>query len=170
MNRLATVLGAMLLVGPVWANENPAQAARAAADRLSRAGEMLDGAEGARNRVKALTETVQAYEDGLEAMRDGLRRAAIREETLARELQSREDEIARLLGVLQSIGQTEGPVLLLHPAGPAGTARSGMILSEVTPALEARAAELRARLEEVSVLRALQQNAADTLRDRKSVV
>ncbi|MEO1139002.1 MAG: peptidoglycan DD-metalloendopeptidase family protein [Pseudomonadota bacterium] len=165
MNRLATVLGAMLLVGPVWANENPAQAARAAADRLSRAGEMLDGAEGARNRVKALTETVQAYEDGLEAMRDGLRRAAIREETLARELQSREDEIARLLGVLQSIGQTEGPVLLLHPAGPAGTARSGMILSEVTPALEARAAELRARLEEVSVLRALQQNAADTLRN-----
>ena len=44
----------------------------------------LDAADGARNRVKALTETVRAFEDGLEAMREGLRRAAIREQTLVR--------------------------------------------------------------------------------------
>jgi septal ring factor EnvC (AmiA/AmiB activator) len=124
---------------------------------------MLDDAQGARNRVKALSETVRAYEDGLEAMREGLRRAAIREETLTRELQSREDDIARLLGVLMAMGETPAPVLLLHPSGPVGTARSGMIVAEVTPALNARATDLRERLNEVAILRSLQETAADTL-------
>lgn len=155
----------------VWAaagfaqNADPAADARAAADRLARASEMLDNAESARNRVKALSETVHAYEDGLQAMREGLRRAAIREQTLSRELQSREDEVAQFLGVLMGMGDTPAPVLLLHPSGPVGTARSGMILAEVAPALDARAQDLRDTLEEVSVLRALQQSAANKLQD-----
>lgn len=153
------------VAGPGVAQDDPAAAARAAAERLMQAGQLLDEADGARNRVRALTETVHAFEDGLEAMRTGLRRAAIREEILSRELEVREAEIAQLLGVLQSIGQTQGPVLLLHPSGPVGTARSGMILSEVTPALEAQAAELRGRLEEVAVLRGLQESAVATLRE-----
>ncbi len=155
----------------LWAASSPAQTAdpaaeaRAAADRLARASEMLDTAESARNRVKALSETVRAYEDGLQAMREGLRRAAIREQTLSRELQSREDEVAQFLGVLMGMGETPAPVLLLHPSGPVGTARSGMILAEVAPALDARAQDLRDTLEEVSVLRALQQSAANKLQD-----
>jgi septal ring factor EnvC (AmiA/AmiB activator) len=164
MRRLAAILW-LALAGAAWAETNTGEAARAAAERLSQAARMLDEADGARNRVKALTETIHAYEDGLQAMREGLRRAAIREETLARDLQAREAEIAQLLGVLSSIGRTPAPVLLLHPAGPVGTARSGMIVADVTPALEAKAAELRARLEEVSVLRALQETAADKLRE-----
>jgi septal ring factor EnvC (AmiA/AmiB activator) len=156
------IAGAVAAQGPTG-KAYPAEAARAAAERLSRAGRMLDEAEGARNRVKALSETVRAYEDGLEAMREGLRRAAIHEETLTRELQSREDEVARLLGVLMAMGETPAPVLLLHPSGPVGTARSGMILAEVTPALNARATDLRERLNEVAILRSLQQTAADTL-------
>ncbi|EPX79764.1 Peptidase, M23/M37 family [Salipiger mucosus DSM 16094] len=54
---------------------------------------------------------------------------------------------------------------MLHPAGPVGTARSGMLLASVTPALEARARELRAELEEMTALRALQESAADTLEE-----
>ena len=77
---------------------------RAAAQRLSKAGALLEAAEGARNRVRALTEAIRAYEDGLEAMREGLRRAAIREEALARELEGREDEIARSWACCRSIG------------------------------------------------------------------
>ncbi len=150
--------------GPAAAQDTGAEA-QAAADRLSRAAALMEAADGAANRVKALTEVVGAYEDGLEAMREGLRHAAIREETLSRRLAAREDEIARLLGVLQSLAQSQGPVSLLHPSGPIGTARSGMILSDVTPALEARAARLRAELEEVTVLRTLQQSALDTLRE-----
>ncbi|WP_294621230.1 peptidoglycan DD-metalloendopeptidase family protein [uncultured Roseovarius sp.] len=167
MKPLAAFAG-ILMAGAVAAQEpaatpDPAANARAAAERLSRAGQMLDDAQSARNRVKALSETVRAYEDGLEAMREGLRRAAIREETLTRDLQSREDDIARLLGVLMAMGETPAPVLLLHPSGPVGTARSGMIVAEVTPALNARATDLRERLNEVAILRSLQETAADTL-------
>jgi len=166
--RVLTALAGMLMAGAVAAQDpaatpDPAKAARAAAERLSHAGRMLDQAEGARNRVKALSETVRAYEDGLEAMREGLRRAAIREDTLTRALQSREDDVGRLLGVLMAIGDTPAPVLLLHPSGPVGTARSGMILSEVTPALNARATDLRDSLNEVAILRGLQETAADKL-------
>lgn len=164
MKRVVLIL-ALCLAGPATAETDPGAAARAAADRLSQASARLENATGARNRVKALTETVRAYEDGLQAMREGLRRASIREETLMRELQSREAEIARLLGVLQSMNTTPAPVLLLHPSGPVGTARSGMILADVTPGLTAQADRLKERLQEVSVLRTLQQSAADSLQE-----
>lgn len=164
-------LAAAVISSCLWAatalaqSPDPAADARAAADRLARAGEMLSSAKSARNRVKALSETVHAYEDGLQAMREGLRRAAIREQTLSRELQSREDEVAQFLGVLMGIGDTPAPVLLLHPSGPVGTARSAMILADVAPALDERAQDLRDTLEEVSVLRALQQSAASRLQE-----
>lgn len=163
--RWLAALAWVLLAGGATAQTDPADAARAAAERLEQASEMLAKADTARNRVKALTETIQSFQDGLQAMREGLRRAAIREETLSRELQSREDEVAQLLGVLMAIGDTPAPVLMLHPSGPVGTARSGMMMADVTPGLTARAAELRATLDEVSILRALQQSAVDILRE-----
>ena len=164
MKALATVF-ALLFASMASAETDPASAARAAAERLNLAAQSREKAQDARNRVKALTETVHAYEDGLLALREGLRRAAVREDALARELRSRDVEIAQLLGVLQSMGNTPSPVLLLHPSGPVGTARSGMILADVTPALNQRAAALRDQLEEVSILRALQQSAVDKLQD-----
>jgi septal ring factor EnvC (AmiA/AmiB activator) len=142
---------------------DPAALAEAAAIRLDQAGQALARAEKARDRVKALSETLRAYEDGLEAMREGLRRVSLREAQLTAELQSREAEVAQLLGVLQSIAATPDPVLALHPDGPTGTARSGMLLADVTPALTDRASALREKLEEVAMLRGLQENAVDTL-------
>lgn len=145
--------------------QDPATAAREAGEQLSLAAEALAEAEGAQNRVKALTQVIAAYEDGLEAMRDGLRRASLREQALGAELQAREAEIAQLLGVLSTMGNAPVPVLLMHPSGPVGTARAGMILSEVAPALDARALELRDKVQELSVLRVLQQSAADKLQE-----
>ncbi|MFX0542925.1 murein hydrolase activator EnvC family protein [Roseovarius sp. S4756] len=142
---------------------SPGDEARAASEMLAEATRALDDADGAASRVKALTKTVRAFEAGLRAMRVGMRQAAIRTQTLERDLASREDEIAQLLGVLGSINATPAPVTLLHPSGPVGTARSGMLLADVTPALNARAAVLRADLEELAALRALQQSAADKL-------
>lgn len=137
--------------------------ARAAADQLAKASIQLDQADGARDRVKALTETVLAYESGLTAMRDGLRRAALREEQLSRKLDSRDGETAAFIGVLQSLGAGPSPTVFLHPQGPTGTARAGMLLAEMTPILNARATELRQQVEEVQTLRLLQQQAADQL-------
>lgn len=158
--------GAMAQSAPSGARvaaESPADIARAAAARLEAASVALHQATSAKDRVKALTQTVQAYETGLEALRVGLRRAAIRERQLEADLSSREDDIGQLLAVLQTIGQAPGPMMLLHPEGATGTARLGMIISDVTPGVDARAAELRKDLEELSVLRSLQESAADTL-------
>jgi septal ring factor EnvC (AmiA/AmiB activator) len=163
MKSHALLLMLGLVAGLARAETDPAEAAREAASQLEAASISLQEAGGARDRVKALTATVRAYEAGLVAMREGLRRAAIREAQLGRALKAEEDEIARLLGVLQGMGQRSAPVMLLHPAGPTGTARSGMILADITPALEERAAALRHDLEEIAILRALQQDAADQL-------
>ncbi|MCR8548783.1 peptidase M23 [Salipiger sp. P9] len=162
MRRLALIL--TLLAGPAAA-QNPAEAARAAAKALEAASVQLDAADSARDRVRALTGTVKAYESGLAAMREGLRDAAIRETELTRRLQSQEGEIAQLLGVLSSMGGRAAPAAMLHPQGPVGAARAGMMLASVTPGLTAEAQRLRADLDEVSALRALQQSAAETLQE-----
>lgn len=148
---------------PLLAQDDAATQARSAAEALSDASVQLTEAESARDRVRALTQTIQAFEKGLSAMRDGLRQVAIQEARLSARLSARDEEIASLLAALQNIGSSESPVALLHPSGPTGTARAGMLLAEVTPALNEQAAKLRRDLEDAQVLRALQTDAADRL-------
>ncbi|MFC6688338.1 murein hydrolase activator EnvC family protein [Jhaorihella thermophila] len=159
----AAIFALTLWSGSAVAQSDPAQAARSAAEQLERATVALEQADGARDRVKALTKTIRAYEAGLAAMRDGLRRVAMRESQLSRQLKVREEEIANLLGVLLVIETSPPPVLQAHPQGPLGAARAGMMLAEVTPALNARADQLRRDLEEIRTLRLLQEKAAETL-------
>ena len=154
---------ALILAGSAHAQGETATAAQAAADRLDAAARLLNEATTSGDRVAALTETVQAYEDGLVALREGLRRAAIRQRAIETELDAKSEEVSELLSALQAMGRAPAPLLLLHPSGPLGTARSGMLAADVTPALQARVDVLRADLEEVSQLRAVQDSAAQTL-------
>ncbi|WP_207208053.1 murein hydrolase activator EnvC [Salipiger sp. IMCC34102] len=166
MRRLAAIL--CLWAGLAQAQAQtatPAEAAEAAAARLAQARLQLDAAGSGRNRVEALTEVVRAYEDGLVALRDGLRRAAIRADTLELQLDARQEEVSRLLGVLASLGDAPAPLLLLHPTGALGTARSGMMVADVTPALQAQVSDLSATLEELSDLQTLQEAALETVSD-----
>ncbi|MGO4851801.1 murein hydrolase activator EnvC family protein [Phaeovulum sp. W22_SRMD_FR3] len=158
----ALPLALCLLSSPVLAGEASEIALRAAED-LRASVDALDSAKSAKDRVTALTETIRAYETGLGALRDGLRRAAIRETEISGVYDAKREEVGRLLAVMSTIQQSDGPLLLLHPSGALGTARSGMVLSSVTPALQAEAQKMRADLQEISDLRALQQNAAKTL-------
>jgi septal ring factor EnvC (AmiA/AmiB activator) len=153
-----------LIAAPLCA-QTPAEAAFAASVRLQDVRATLQAAQGRSDRVAALTETVQAYEAGLAALRDGLRRAAIRQRTLETDLAARSNEVARLLGVLQTMGRAPAPIPFLHPSGPTGTARSGMMLADVTPALQDEVTALREQLEEVALLRGLQTDALSILRD-----
>ena len=137
---------------------------------LEQASVTLTEADSVRDRVRALTETIQAYEAGLTAMRDGLRRAALREAQRMARLQAHEQDVAQLPGVLQTIETTAPPVLLLHPSGSLGAAHTGMMLSEVTPGLNAQAQALATDLHEVQTLRQLQQSAADTLTEGLTAV
>lgn len=160
MKHLALLLA---LAATPLAAQDAGEDARRAAEALEAASVQLDRAEDAQDRVSALTDTIRAYEDGLAAMREGLRAAAIRQTELERKLEAQSQEISQLLGVLTAMGGRASPGALLHPMGPLGTARSGMLVAAVTPGLAAQAADLRADLEEVTALRDLQQNAAHTL-------
>ncbi|MEM7711049.1 MAG: peptidoglycan DD-metalloendopeptidase family protein [Pseudomonadota bacterium] len=108
---------------------------------------------------------MRAYEDGLAALRDGLRRVAIRQRALEDDLAEREAEIAGLLAALQRMEQSASPVLLLHPSGPLGTARAAMLLAEITPVLQRDADLLRADLTRLTDLRALEARTAVRLTD-----
>ena len=153
----------LMLALPAWGQSNAAGDARVASANLATAIKALNRATQAHDQVLALTRTIQAYEAGLGAMRDGLRNVTIRERALQGQFDAKRERIAQLLGVMMAMQSTPGPMLLLHPSGPLGTARSGMILADITPALQAEAQTLRAGLEEVALLRQLQQGAADTL-------
>ena len=155
---------AFLLLGvPAAAQGDAAALAQEAVAALELASEQLDAADTARDRVKALTQTVQAYEDGLVAIRASLRSATIRETQMRRQLQARDKEIGELLSVLQTITPDGAPTHFFHPAGPKGTVRAGLLLAELTPALNQRATQLRDELADVETLRGLQEQAAKQL-------
>ncbi|MES2913905.1 MAG: peptidoglycan DD-metalloendopeptidase family protein [Pseudomonadota bacterium] len=160
MIRAAALL--MMLALPVGARTIAEQAAQAA-DDLKQAVVALDAATETRDRVSALTLTIRAYETGLAALRGALRDAALREATLTSAFDAKRDGIGRLLGVLATMEANPGPLLLLHPEGAVGTARSGMILADVTPALQIEALALKAELKELADLRALQLSAGTVL-------
>ena len=137
------ILAFLLSAGAALASPAADSALKAAEDlRASIAA--LDAAKTKADRIAALSETIGAYEAGLGALRDGLRRAAIREGEIEAGFDAKREEIGRLLGVMSTMERSEGPLLLLHPAGPLGSARSGMVLSAVTPALNRSRSTARA--------------------------
>jgi septal ring factor EnvC (AmiA/AmiB activator) len=163
--RQATFALAVLVIlgGAAHADIDPLETAARAAEMLDEAAIALSEAEGARDRVEALTGTIRAFEEGLLALREGTRRAATRERTILLVFEAERDRLARLLAVLQTIEAAPAPLLMIHPAGPLGTARSGMIVSDVTPAIAAEAMALRDQLREIAIMRALQDNAVSQL-------
>lgn len=160
--RLVVLLVLMAL--PVSA-QSPGDVAQVAADRLEAAQMRMSEARGARDRVAALTETVQAYEAGLAALRDSLRGVTGRTAELGGELARNRTEIAVLISALQNIGRTPAPVRSTHPDGPLGALRAGLMVADLMPALQTRSDALSAQVTELERLRALQQDAITMLTD-----
>jgi septal ring factor EnvC (AmiA/AmiB activator) len=154
---------ALIAAAPALAQDDTAAAARAAGDRLAVAAALLAGAGDAQDQIAALSETVRAYEDGLALLRDGLRRVTISRQSMEAELAARSDEVAQLLAVLQTIDPEAAPVLLLHPSGALGAARTGMMLADVTPAIQDEVEALRNDLTALADLRAAQEGGIATL-------
>lgn len=153
-------------LAPAWAAEDPAiadagQAAAALRDAIA----TLDTAGGGRDRVAALTRTIRAYETGLAGLRDADRRTRAREAEILADMAANRARIGGLLAALAEIERAKEPLLLVHPDGPVATVRAAMVLSSVTPALEAEAGALGARLEELQRLRALEARTASVLKE-----
>ncbi|MEL6838858.1 MAG: hypothetical protein AAFP85_06165 [Pseudomonadota bacterium] len=157
--RLAALL--LCLATPLAAQQDAADAV----EQLKAAGARLEAAAGGRDQIKALTETVRAYEAGLIAMRDGLRQITIREGEIAADLNDQREELARLVGVLSVISKTPQPVILAHPDGAQDAARAGMLTTDMAAGLQAEVDGLRAQLQEAQQLKAEREVAAQTLRD-----
>lgn len=164
IGRLAAILlCGVLSVSAAAAQTEAGAQATAALAQLDAAALDLGKAKKARDRVRALTATIHAFEAGLSAMREGLRQAAIRERVLNERLAAREADVAQLFASLQAMSLHGTTEVLLHPSGAMDTARAGMLLAELGPVLHGRALALKADLDEVQMLRGLQQAAADRM-------
>lgn len=161
MIRAALIAGS--LACPAIAEDSAKVLAEAAQAELKLAYQSLEAADGARDRVAALTETVEAYEAGLQAFRAALREIVIQERAMALKFDAERGKIEQMLTVMLTMEGASAPHLLLHPSGPIGTARSGMILSDVTPALQSQAEELKLDLQEIGALRTAREDAQRVL-------
>lgn len=159
----AALIALFLIAGALPARAGVAEEAMAAAEALQNAVTALEAAEEAQDRIGALTETIGAYERGLSAMRAALRQVESREDELALRFEARRERIMRLLGTLSALDPQVGPLLLLHPEGALGTVRSGMLMADVTPALQAEVDLVAADLAELAALRDFQDGARQTL-------
>ncbi|MDJ0859128.1 MAG: peptidoglycan DD-metalloendopeptidase family protein [Dinoroseobacter sp.] len=163
MRLRACVICALLLIGggvaDAQTSSNPALRAEEAVGQLDMARALLEAAPTASDRVAALTQAVRGFETGLTAIRESARIALIREQAILAGLEAEQERLGELLGVLQTISRTPDPVLLMHPEGPLGLARAGMLISDVTPAVAAEAERLSARLRELEDVRGVQTDA-----------
>ena len=158
MNWRAAVLAfGLVLTGAGFAAADPAERAMAAARALEQATAAMQAATGGRDQIAALSQTIQAYEDGLVALREGLRDAQLRETALARSFEQQGEDVSRLLAVLLATGQVSPELALLHPEGAVATARAGLLLAEVAPELSRKVAVLRRDLDDLRALRRARQ-------------
>lgn len=155
---------ALTLAAPASVPADTVSTAERAAGLLIDASQKLADSETAGDRVAALTGAVRAFEEGLSALRQEIRTASLRESVLVGELSADDARLSGFLGSLMTMERAPKQLVGLHPGGPIERVRAGLILSEVTPVLEARATRLRAEMEELAALRTLQDNAAIILR------
>ncbi|MGB7269328.1 MAG: peptidase M23 [Albidovulum sp.] len=165
MNIKGLLVFAIVALAPLGlcAETSSALTAEQASIDLRAAITALQSAKGGKARIAALTATIRAYETGLEALRDALRGAVVREAAIAASFEARRDQIGQLLGVMASMETAPLPLLLVHPNGPLGTARSELILGSVAPALQNEANDLHQELTEMRNIRRLQEETAATL-------
>lgn len=164
IRRLALCLMCCALAPLPAAAADAVAQARAAVSAMQQAARQLQDATGADDRVAALSATVRGYETGLAALREGMRQLAVEEAAETGALAAERTRLSRLIGVLVALERGPAPLRLLHPSGPVGAVRAGMILADVAPALERRAAEVMRRLERLAILRSLRAVALNELR------
>ena len=154
-----------LLCALAWAPAAHSQsdAVTAAAQELSAAAEALSNARRSNDRIAALTATIRAYEKGLASMRDGVRRTNLMERQIQAEFDQTAEQQSKLLGALLGMQTDPETLYLLHPSGPVDTARAGMMLTDLTPAIQKQVDALTAQLEELALIKSLQESARDTL-------
>jgi len=130
--------------------------ARQAQKSLDNAWNELERSKSAKDRITALTGAILSFEESLSLARDSLRQISVLEARAKQKLSVEEEAYAELIGVLLSIDKSPVQAELLHPDGPMSTARGGMLISDLLPALEEKVQSLRSDLEAARYLNDLQ--------------
>ncbi|SNR40932.1 peptidase M23 [Paracoccus sediminis] len=166
---LSLALAALIAPAPVLAQDTPPSVTAAVAEAQDAAAQLraamakLAEAVSADDQVTALTDVIRGYEQGLAALREGLRQASARERDLRADFESQRARLASVLGAMTALQQAPEATMLLHPAGALANARSGMVLESVTPGLRSEAERLADDLREIATVRELQGGAAQML-------
>ena len=162
---LCLVLFSGYLSVPLFAEEDVAETARAAAKNLDEATAEMVVAKSAKYRIKALAGTIQAFEEALALLRSSMRQIAITQADLKTNLSLQEKDISRLVGVLHGIDNEPMTAKLMHPDGPLSTARAGMLLSHILPTLQRPINQIRQQLENIKTLQNIQKDTTTILQN-----
>ncbi len=160
---LALILCFTLSSTQLMAANTVAKIAREAARKLEEASLKLTIAKVEKDRINALTETIQAFESALSSFRTSLRQIASVKQELQTRLELRQENISRLVGVLYSINNEPIPAKLVHPDGPLTAARAGILLSDMFPRLLRPIEQLKSDLENLKMLESLQADSGAVL-------
>lgn len=101
---------------------------------------------------RRMIETANALQDAerrLAEIRRETARLEKEEQTLKSSLKAQRDSLSEVLAALQSIERAKPPALLVSPDDAARAARTAMLLADVTPQIEAKAALLRNSIDEL---------------------
>jgi len=127
---------------------------------LERQKELQAQAEAARAEAEAvrakLIETaarVQTHEADVSASEDRLQGLKGAEAVLTAQLERRKDDMAELLAALTRLDRHPPPALAVRPDDALASIRSALLLGTLVPELQAEAAELRDRLQQLAALR-----------------
>ena len=141
---------------PALAQSNLEAQAKEAQIALEHAWDQLERSKTAKDRISALTAAILSFEQSLGLARDSLRQISVLEARATQNLSVEEEAYAELIGVLLSIDKSPIQAELLHPNGPMATARGGMLISDLLPALEEKVQSLRRDLDAARYLADLQ--------------
>ena len=141
---------------PLFAQSDLEFQARQAQQSLDNAWDKLERSKSAKDRISALTDAILSFEESLSLARDSLRQISVLEARAQQKLSVEQEAYAELIGILLSIDKSPIQAELLHPDGPMATARGGMLIADLLPALEEKVQSLRSDLEAARYLSELQ--------------
>jgi septal ring factor EnvC (AmiA/AmiB activator) len=155
--RIGFFVAAMLWTATsVFARNDLEFQARQAQQSLGNAWDQLERSKSANDRIAALTGAILSFEESLSLARDSLRQISVLEARAQQKLTVEEESYSELIGILLSIDKSPIQAELLHPDGPMATARGGMLIADLLPALEEKVQSLRSDLEAARYLSELQ--------------
>jgi septal ring factor EnvC (AmiA/AmiB activator) len=155
--RIGFFVAAMLWTATsVFAQNDLEFQARQAQQSLGNAWDQLERSKSAKDRIAALTGAILSFEESLSLARDSLRQISVLEARAQQKLTVEEESYSELIGVLLSIDKSPIQAELLHPDGPMATARGGMLIADLLPAIEEKVQSLRSDLEAARYLSELQ--------------